>query len=593
MGRHSGNTDDGRDRREHHPAPGRSRRRRRRGRAFILFAAAFAIIIGLGVTGWYVLDTSAGCGGQDVRLDVAASPEIAPALQEVAAEFSDANEGVDGRCVTAEVSEAESASVTYGITGAGPASGDADSDVWIPDSSMWANLVKNDSEDVAFSDTGTSVASSPLVLARPSEAEMPDERPSWDALVPTSASDLEAEGDEVHLVDPVRSSSGMATLSLVADAIGDEEDDGRPQLVAALQTLQASSSPDQAAAFENLSEDPEASRLLVLSEQATWRYNREHSDAPAQISYPEGGTYTLDYPYIDRSSDPTVSQAAELFREKLTRSAAQKIMRRNGFRTADGEADSQVLAEDAGFQAALPEQLPTPSAGDIQRITQAWNRLKLDSRLLTIVDVSGSMLQTVPGTEMNRMQLTAQASIQGLDLFPEGSELGMWRFSTTINDDLDYEELLPIRELTAEVDGGATQREALRQQWNSVEPVSDGDTGLYDTYLAAYREMSRTYKADRVNAILMLTDGNNDDENGISLDELATKLEEESSPVKPIPIFTIAFGPDIDPEPLNRIAELSGGASYTTENPAEIGDIFLKAFSNRLQPAGGESEDEG
>ncbi|KIH99997.1 von Willebrand factor A [Streptomonospora alba] len=587
MGRHSGNNGDGWDRQERRP-PGRSRRRRRRGRAFILLASAFAIIIGLGVTGWYVLDTSGGCGGQDVALDVAASPEIAPALQEVAAEFNAENEGVEGRCVQAEVREAESANITYGITGAGPASGDTESDVWIPDSSMWANLVKNDSQDVAFTDTGTSVASSPLVLARPAEADMPDEGPSWEALVPTSASELGAEGDEVHLVDPVRSSAGMATLSLVAGAIGEEEEDGRPQLVAALQTLQANTSPDQAAAFETLAEEPEAARLLVLSEQATWRYNRDHSDAPAQISYPEGGTYALDYPYIDRSSDPQVSQAAELFREKLTRNAAQQVMLKNGFRTADGEADAKVLTEDAGFQPSLPEQLPTPSTSDVQRITQAWNRLKLDSRLLTIVDVSGSMLESVPGTGMNRMDITAQAAIQGLELFPEGSELGMWRFSVGINDNLDYEELLPIRELTAETDGGGTHMEALKQQWSSVDPVPDGDTGLYDTYLAAYREMSRTYKADRVNAILMLTDGNNDDEDSISLEELETKLEEESSPVKPIPIFTIAFGPDIDPEPLDRIAEISGGASYTTENPAEIGDIFLKAFSNRLQPAGGE-----
>ncbi|MFD0774004.1 substrate-binding and VWA domain-containing protein [Streptomonospora algeriensis] len=587
LGRHSGNNDDGWDRRERR-SPGRSRRRRRRGRAFTLLAAAFAIIIGLGVTGWYVLNTSGGCSGQDIELSVAASPEITPALQEVAAEFNTGNEGVDGRCVQAEVRAAESANITYGITGAGPASGDTESDVWIPDSSMWANLVKNDSGDNAFTDTGTSVASSPLVLARPAEADMPDERPSWEALVPTSASELGAEDDEVHLVDPVRSSAGMATLALVAGAIGEEDEEGRPQLVAALQALQRNVSTDRAAAFKNLAEEPEASRLLVLSEQAAWQYNREHSDAPAQINYPEGGTYALDYPYIDRSSDPQVSQAAELFREKLTRSAAQKAMRTSGFRTADGEADAQVLTEDAGFQKSLPDQLPTPSTRDIQRLTQAWNRLKLDSRLLTIVDVSGSMLESVPGTGMNRMDITAQAAVQGLDLFPEGSELGMWRFSVGINDDLDYEEVMPIRELTAEVDGGATQLEALKNEWSSIEPVPSGDTGLYDTYLAAYREMSRTYKSDRVNAILMLTDGNNDDPDSISLDELATKLEEESSPVKPIPIFTIAFGPDIDPEPLNRIAEISGGASYTTENPAEIGDIFLKAFSNRLEPVGGQ-----
>ncbi|QBI53178.1 substrate-binding and VWA domain-containing protein [Streptomonospora litoralis] len=590
MGRHRGNNDDGADRwdradRHDRRASGRSRRRRRRGRGFTALAAAFAIIIGLGVTGWYVLDTSGGCGGQDVELGIAASPEITPALKEIAADFNADNDGVDGRCVQAEVRAAESANITYGITGSGPASGETESDVWIPDSSLWSNLVKDDSGDSAFTDTGTSVASSPLVLARPAEAESSGDQPSWEALVPTAAPSSGSEGSQVQLVDPIRSSSGMATLALVAGAIGQEDEQGRPQLVAALQALQRNVAADQEAAFTTLAENPESSGVLVLSEQAAWRYNQDHGDAPAQIGYPQGGTYRLDYPYIDRSTDPVVSQAAELFREELTRKAAQRVLLKDGFRTPAGKADPQVLAADAGFKESAPEDLPTPSTQDVQRLTQAWNRLKLDSRLLTIADVSGSMLEPVPGTGMNRMQITAAAAIQGLDLFPEGSELGMWRFSVGINDGLDYEEMMPIRELSAEVEGGVTQKEALVSQWNSLQPVPDGDTGLYDTYLAAYRQMSRTYKADRVNAILMLTDGNNDDSESISLDKLLSTIEEESSPVRPIPVFTIAFGPDIDPEPLQKIAEATGGASYTTEDPTEIGDIFLQAFSHRLEPA--------
>ncbi|MUL42519.1 VWA domain-containing protein [Streptomonospora sp. PA3] len=587
MGRHRGNNEDGADlwdRSERRPS-GRSRRRRRRGRAFTALAAAFAIIIGLGITGWYVLDTSGGCGGQDVPLSVAASPEIAPALTEIAAGFNENNDGVDGRCVEVEVRAAESADITYGITGSGPTAGETESDVWIPDSSLWSNLVREDSGDSAATDTGTSVASSPLVLARPAEADAPEDRPSWDALVPTSAPTSDAEGRQVQLVDPIRSSSGMATLALVAGAIGEEEE-GRPQLVAALQTLQRSVAPDQEAAFNTLAENPEASSVLVLSEQAAWEYNQDHSDAPAQVDYPEGGTYMLDYPYIDRTSDPVVSRAADLFREALTRKKAQQVLLQDGFRTGEGEADPKVLTEDAGFQTSPPEQLPTPSTENVQQLTQAWNRLNLDSRMLTIVDVSGSMLEEVPGTGMNRMQTLAAAGTQGLGLFPDDSELGMWRFSVGINGDLDYEEVLPIRELTAEVDGGATQEDALANAFNTMQPVPDGDTGLYDTYLAAYRQMSDTYKADRVNSILMLTDGNNDDPDSISLDKLIATLKEESSPVRPIPIFTIAFGPDIDPEPLNKIAEVTGGAAYTTEDPTQIGSIFLEAFSHRLDPSG-------
>ncbi|WP_461002047.1 substrate-binding domain-containing protein [Streptomonospora sediminis] len=602
LGRHRGNPEDGADHpdhsdgpdrrtrsRDHRPA-GRSRRRRRRGRAVLAFSTAFVLIIGLGATGWYVVQTRGGCGGEEVPLTVAASPEIAPALKKAAARFNENNEGVEGRCVQAEVRAAESAGVTYGITGSGPSSGGTESDVWIPDSSLWSNLVREDSGDAAFTDTGTSVAASPLVLTRPAEAEAAGDQPSWQSLVPTAAPAADSGGSEdpqVQLVDPVRSSSGMATLALVAGAIGQEQKkESGPQLVAALQALQRNVAPDQQAAFTELAEHPGASSMLVLSEQAAWRYNQDHSGAPAQISYPEGGTYTLDYPYIDRSTDPVVSQAADLFRKELTRKRSKRLLLQDGFRTPGGDADPQVLTADSGFNKTAPQDLPTPSTNDVQRLTQAWNRLSLDSRLLTVVDVSGSMLQSVPGTGMNRMQITAAAATQGLDLFPEDAEHGLWRFSVGINDGLDYEELLPVRELTAEAEDGATQKEAIAAALGSMQPVPDGDTGLYDTYLAAYRQMSRTYKDDRVNSILMLTDGNNDDADSISLDKLIAKLEEESSPVRPIPIFTIAFGPDIDPKPLQRIADTTGGAAYTTEDPTEIGDIFLKAFSHRLDTGG-------
>ena len=116
-----------------------------------------------------------------------------------------------------------------------------------------------------------------------------------------------------------------------------------------------------------------------------------------------------------------------------------------------------------------------------------------------------------------------------------------------------------------------------------MQPLPEGDTALYETYLAAYQEMSRTYRPDRTNVILMLTDGDDDNPGGMELDELMSQLESMSSPSRPIPIITIAFGPDVrNLEPLQQIAAATGGAAYMTEDPTEIGDIFLQAFSLRI-----------
>ena len=104
-----------------------------------------------------------------------------------------------------------------------------------------------------------------------------------------------------------------------------------------------------------------------------------------------------------------------------------------------------------------------------------------------------------------------------------------------------------------------------------------------ESTLAAYQEMSRTYQPDRTNVILMLTDGDNDNPGGLGLDELMTQIESLASPSRPIPVITIAFGPDVQNlEPLQEIAAATGGAAYMTEDPTEIGEIFLQAFSLRI-----------
>ena len=586
MGRHRGNHADDGDA-DPRGAEGRSRRRRRRGGAVAALSSAVAIILAVGLTGTYIFLNQGGCGGQDVNLDVAVSPELTTAVQGVAQEFNEQDYAVDGQCVRVSARGVASADVAYGITGGGPTMGDTESQVWIPDSSLWVNFVKENSGDGVVNDTGTSVATSPLVLAQPEKvAEEDEDKASWKALVPTAAPGGDDGATDVRLVDPVRSSSGLATLALISDAIGGGGEEGQAQLVAAIQALQEGATPSEEAAFEAFAEQSAgdgASPVLVLSEQAAARYNQDHADAPARVRYPDSGSYSLDYPYVTRTDDPLATRAAQVFRSALEEDAAQKRFQREGFRTADGKADSEAPPEDQGFKADLPENLPTPNNETVERLTQAWNQFKLGTRLLTIVDVSGSMLEEVPGTGMNRMQVTTAAADQGLSLFNDRTELGLWEFSTTLDGDRDHRELLPVKELAGEGAETATHRQDVAAALAGLEPVPDGDTGLYDTYLAAYREMASSYKSDKVNAILMLTDGNNDDPDGISLKELVSTIEEESNPHHPIPVFTIAFGPGIDLEPMEKVAELTGGEAYKTENPAEIGDIFLQAFSQRLE----------
>ncbi|WP_047871243.1 substrate-binding domain-containing protein [Nocardiopsis sp. RV163] len=578
MGRHRG--------RYAEETSGRSRRRRGRGGAFAALAAALVIVVGLAAVGVYVFGRSDGCGGSDIALDVAVSPEIAPALIDVASDFNAEEHQVDGSCVQVQVRQVDSANVAFGITGEGATMGDTDSDVWIPDSSLWPRLVQNQAGDAAVTETGTSVARSPLVLAELTEFDDEESPSSWAEVVPTTAPGQESERT-VRVVDPARNATGLGTLYLLHGALEEASPDTdafNARMTAALQSLHRGASSDEEAAFLALSGGAaEAPPMMVMSEQAVWRYNAAHGDDPAQADYMEGGTYYLDYPYVVRGEESAVTRAAEEFREAVRGEDARTRLLAEGFRGPEGQIDASVLTGEVGFAAEPPAELPTPAAESITGLIRTWNQLKMDSRVLAIVDVSGSMLAGVPGTGMTRMQVTSAAATQGLEMFTPSSELGLWEFSTNVNNELHYQEIAPIRELQAASDDGAAHRDDLAGALASLQPLPQGDTALYETYLAAYQEMSRTYQPDRTNVILMLTDGDNDNPGGLGLDELTSQIESLASPSRPIPIITIAFGPDVQNlEPLQEIAAATGGAAYMTEDPTEIGEIFLQAFSLRI-----------
>src|SRR5690606_5384937 len=105
-----------------------------------------------------------------------------------------------------------------------------------------------------------------------------------------------------------------------------------------------------------------------------------------------------------------------------------KVLRAQGFRAPDGTA-GEALSEAKGFSRQAPKALPEPDVKTVAAVAQTWSRLNLGTRLLTLLDVSGTMALPVPGTNMTRMQAISKIATEGLTLFPPDSELGVWKFS--------------------------------------------------------------------------------------------------------------------------------------------------------------------
>ena len=91
-----------------------------------------------------------------------------------------------------------------------------------------------------------------------------------------------------------------------------------------------------------------------------------------------------------------------------------------------------------------PQWPPTDLDAAAQlEILRAWAVLTLRSRMLAVIDVSGSMEEPAENG-LRRIDIFQQAAIGAMEKFSGEVEMGVWVFSTARNGDIDYEDLSPI-----------------------------------------------------------------------------------------------------------------------------------------------------
>jgi hypothetical protein len=241
-----------------------------------------------------------------------------------------------------------------------------------------------------------------------------------------------------------------------------------------------------------------------------------------------------------------------------------------GLRGPDGHSDFAALP---GAPAIITPH--EPDAAVVTRAVGTWLSLTRPGRMLAVVDVSGSMYITVPTSQnRTRFEILIQAARQGLSLFDDAWQVGLWTFSTNLNPPLDYTEILPIRSL-------AEQRQQLLQATYTIQPKRNGGTGLYDTVLAAYKRVQQGWDPNVVNSVVVMTDGQNDDRNSITLEQLVASLQTVMDSRYPVQVIAIGFGTDVSRAELETITDATGGGTFIADDPADIGKIFLEALSVR------------
>ena len=111
-------------------------------------------------------------------------------------------------------------------------------------------------------------------------------------------------------------------------------------------------------------------------------------------------------------------------------------------------------------------------------------------------------------------------------------------------------------------------------------------TPLYDVTSKSYAAMLETYDPAKINAIVFLTDGVNDDGNlgddDDEFDALIAQLQSgsEGASSRPVRVFTISYGDGADEVTLRAIAQATSAAHYDASNPATIQQVFTAVISN-------------
>ncbi|WP_130339430.1 VWA domain-containing protein [Micromonospora kangleipakensis] len=572
-------------------------------------AAAAATVLVVATGSWFGYQQLAGpsCSGR-IQLSVAAAPEIAPAVTAAADQWVADGAAIGGTCIAVNVASAEPDAVAaavaskHGATLAGVGQANRTTitpDVWVPDSSTWLLRLKNGGATAFAPTNGASIARSPVVVALPEPVATrlgwPGTKLAWKdllRLVTTSKPPLRA-----GIVEPTTDAAGLSGLLALAAAASAtsktptgtvdpvKAQEAMTGALRALATNRSSVRQDLLARFPR-SDDPTAIvnglAAAALSEEDVIAYNATKPPVQLAALYLDD-TMPLDYPFaVLPGIEPAKASAAKVLFEVLTTPGFRNRLAAQSLRAPDGNWG-------AGFKA--PQGAPSPAGGAsvpptgqgaaagldpsaIQRATTTWAVATQSGRMLAVIDVSGSMKEPVPtARNASREAVTVAAASRGLDLFDDSWSIGLWTFSTELDGPRDYKQVLAIDRLSS-------NRRALQQGLAAIKP-SNGNTGLYDTMLAAYKEVQSGWEAGRVNSVVLFTDGKNDDKNGISRTELLSQLKKLKDPEQPVRVIIIGIGTEVSKAELESIAREADGVAFVATDPTKIGEIFLQAISAR------------
>lgn len=257
--------------------------------------------------------------------------------------------------------------------------------------------------------------------------------------------------------------------------------------------------------------------------------------------YPEEGTFWDEHPFAILDAEwvtPEQREAARVFTQYVLMPDNQRIIMGEGFRPANPDValDFPFVAENGVDPAQPTTILDVPAPEVIAAIQQSWSLVKKQADVMIVMDVSGSM-----GNE-NKIDQAREAALAFLSNMEPTNRVGLTIFSD------DVEVRVPLGNFE-------TTQNQLESHIKSMR--AEGGTELFQAVQFAANEFADDTEGDRIRAIVLLSDGADTGDKGVTLNDAVQAINASRTDLNPVILIPVAYGSDADINALNALARAS------------------------------------
>jgi Ca-activated chloride channel family protein len=283
---------------------------------------------------------------------------------------------------------------------------------------------------------------------------------------------------------------------------------------------------------------------VALEEVTVIELNKTNMPVPLVSIYPKEGTFFHDNPFIILNGDWVTDeqrQAATMFKDFLLLPENQKNALSLGFRPANPNVQmGDPFTPTFGVDPTQPKTvLEVPQPKVLVTVKDLWNAYRKESNIILVLDVSPSM------DDQDKLKNALDGIRVFLDQIRDVDQIGFIVFGGEVT------ELVPL--------GPATQTKALIRDYldNPDKLPRPNSTALYDGVAAAVDKLEALNDQTRINAIVVLTDGQDNSSNRANKGGLIPRLRQNNTQLNAIKVFPIAYGHDqgVDQGALQEMAD--------------------------------------